>query len=252
MAAVSLLSASGLCKSFGGVAAVAGVDLELPDGEVRALIGPNGAGKTTLVGLLCGRINADAGRVRFAGEDITARAMHKRARLGIAYTFQITSIFANLTVRENVAIAAQNCRVEGDVGGGRAAKKELRLLRARTAEDALQRVGLAGMQTRRAGALSYGHQRLLETAMGLALNPRLLIFDEPTQGLADGEIDRFCEVVQDAARTVTVLLIEHNMSVVMRLARRITVLESGRVLADGTPVEIQNNAEVQAAYLGGF
>ena len=240
LATERLLSARRLSKSFGGVRAVCEVDFDLQRGEIRALIGPNGAGKTTFVSLLCGRIRANAGTVEFCGHDITALPVHRRVRRGIAYTFQITSIFPNLTVLENVAIAAQNrfradhfdARSEFDPGA------------------TLRRVGLEDAALRRAGALAYGHQRLLEAAMGLALNPRLLIFDEPTQGLSDGEIQRFCDLVVEANRSATILLIEHNMPVVMALAQRITVFDRGSVLAEGTPRDIQRNAAVQTAYLG--
>jgi len=237
VAAVTLLKARRLSKSFGGVRAVQAVDFDLREGEIRAIIGPNGAGKTTFVDLLCGRIAANQGTVEFAGCDITALAVHRRVRLGIAYTFQITSIFANLTVLENIAIAAQNRLPER--GGA-----------PFDAIETLRRVGLGGQENRRAGALAYGHQRLLEAAMGLSLNPRLLIFDEPTQGLSDGEIQGFCDLLADANRSTTILLIEHNMPVVMKLARRITVFDRGRVLAEGAPRDIQDNAAVQAAYLG--
>ena len=246
MAAVTLLSAHKLCKSFGGVAAVHKVDFDLAQNETRAIIGPNGAGKTTFVNLLCGRIKVDDGTVHFAGHDITNLPMHRRVRLGIAYTFQITSIFPNLTVLENAAIAAQN-RIHND---SESSPQIHRDAAADHAESSLQKVGLDGLQNRRAGALAYGHQRLLEVAMGLALNPRLLILDEPTQGLSDGEIERFCEVVGDAARDATVLLIEHNIAVVMALAERITVFDNGQILAHGAPQEIRENADVQAAYLG--
>ncbi len=233
---MSLLAAEGITRRFGGLTAVDGVDFVLPEGEVRAVIGPNGAGKTTFVSLLCGRIRPSAGRVLWEGRDITDLPAHRRVRLGIAYTFQITSVFANLTLADNVALAVQ--RRGGDIAAGTRA--------------ALARVGLADRAEQRAGAQSYGHQRLLEIAMGLALAPRLLILDEPTQGLAAGEIERFVALIRDisAGGATTVLLIEHNMDVVMALAERITVLEFGRVLAEGTPAEIRASRAVQAAYLG--
>ncbi|MGI9311637.1 MAG: ABC transporter ATP-binding protein [bacterium] len=238
---MTLLRARNLSKSFGGVHAVRAVDFDLEPGEIRALIGPNGAGKTTFVGMLCGRVTANAGTVEFRGRDITALPMHRRVRRGIAYTFQITSIFPNLTARENIAVAAQNRRAARAAG-----------LRDAVAAT-LRQVGLEALQHQRAGDLAYGHQRLLEAAMGLALAPRLLILDEPTQGLSDGEIERFCGLIAHANRApdgATILLIEHNLSVVMALARRITVLERGQVLAEGAPDEIRRNAAVQAAYLG--
>jgi branched-chain amino acid transport system ATP-binding protein len=233
--AASLIGTRGLTRRFDGLTAVDGVDFELPEGEIRAVIGPNGAGKTTFVGLLCGRIRPSAGRVLWEGRDITAMPAHARVRLGIAYTFQITSVFANLSLADNVALAVQ--------------RRGARDLAAET-RAALARVGLADRADRRAGEQSYGHQRLLEIAMGLALSPRLLILDEPTQGLAVGEIERFTALIREVAADTTILLIEHNMDVVMSLAERITVLEFGRVLAEGSPADIRASRAVQAAYLG--
>ncbi|HUF56443.1 MAG TPA: ABC transporter ATP-binding protein [Thermohalobaculum sp.] len=233
---MSLLSTRGLTRDFGGLRAVDHVDFDLDAGEIRALIGPNGAGKTTFVGLVCGRIRPDAGTVAFAGEDVTRLAPHARVQRGIAYTFQITSVFPGLSIHDNVALAAQRRH------GGAALAGAVR--------GPLARVGLEGMTEARAGTLAYGHQRLLELAMGLALEPRLLILDEPTQGLADAEIEEFQRLVREVAEETTILLIEHNMAVVMALAHRITVLEAGRVLAEGSPQAIRADRAVQAAYLG--
>lgn len=232
---MSLLETRGLSKRFGGLDAVMDVDLTLEEGRIRALIGPNGAGKTTLVGLLCGRIEPTSGTVSFQGRDITHLPAHARIDAGMAYTFQITSVFARLPVLENVALAARR-RFPGDV--------ETR------AKTALTRVGLDNRVDQLAGDLAYGHQRLLEVAMGLVQEPKLLIMDEPTQGLSDTEIETFKSLVRDVAREETVLLIEHNMSVVMELADQITVLNFGRILAEGSPAEIRANRDVQAAYLG--
>ena len=238
MAAVTpLLQTRALSRHFGGLKAVDQVDFTLPEGEIRALIGPNGAGKTTFVSMLCGRIPASSGQVFFQGADITRLPAHQRIRRGMAYTFQITSIFANLSVYENVELAVQRDQ------GGSATREHVRAM--------LDRVGLAGQAAHKAGDLAYGHQRLLEIAMGLGQNPRLLILDEPTQGLSDGEIDGFIALVRDVARTATVLLIEHNIPVVMALAGRITVMNMGQILAEGTPEQIHENPAVQAAYLGG-
>ena len=235
MAAMSL-QARGLTKTFGGICAVDGVDFDLVQGEIQALIGPNGAGKTTFVGLLSGRIVPDAGQILLGTQDITKLPAHSRVRLGIAYTFQITSIFPGLSVFDNVALAAQS-------RGAQPLKPAV--------IAALRRVGLAELADKTAGTLSYGHQRLLELAMGLALTPRILILDEPTQGLAAGEIDAFVALIRSLVPKMTVLLIEHNMDVVMNLADRITVLNNGQVLARGTPADIQANKAVQTAYLGG-
>lgn len=234
---MTVLATRGLTKRFAGLTAVDGVDFDLEAGEVRALIGPNGAGKTTFVSMLCGRIPPSAGTIAFEGEDVTGLPAHARIRRGMAYTFQITSIFPRLSVAENVALAA---RIRGL---GAAATQS-------AVAEALRRVGLDGRPDQDAGDLSYGHQRLLEIAMGLAQAPRLLILDEPTQGLADSEIAEFVDLVRALAAEATVLLIEHNMAVVRDLAHKVTVLDLGRVLAEGTPDEIHADRAVQAAYLG--
>lgn len=233
-----LLSTRGLTRHFSGLKAVEQVDFSLPTGEIRAIIGPNGAGKSTFVGMLCGRIAPTSGSVAFLGEDITNLAAHTRIARGMAYTFQITSIFAGLSVAENVGLAAMPHAAK--TGGD-----------AETAVSAaLEKVGLAERANQIAGDLSYGHQRLLEVAMGIAQKPRLLILDEPTQGLADSEIETFKALIKDLNKEATILLIEHNMSVVMAIADTITVLNFGEVLAEGTPEDIHANADVQAAYLG--
>ncbi len=238
-AAAHLVTTRGLSRRFGGLKAVDRVDFALPEGELRALIGPNGAGKTTFVSLLCGRLRPSGGAITFAGEDVTSLPAHERIRRGMAYTFQITSVFANLTVRENVALAVQR-----RLGRGGAA------LEGET-DAALARVGLGARAGQVARDLAYGHQRLLEIAMGLGQKPRLLILDEPTQGLSDGEIADFIALIGEVSREMTILLIEHNMDVVMALAQRITVMDAGRILAEGSPDEIRRDRAVQKAYLGG-
>ncbi len=232
---VAVMQARGLTRHFGGLRAVDNVDFDLEAGEIHALIGPNGAGKTTFVSLLSGRIEPQAGRITLAGEDITTLTAHERVKRGIAYTFQITSIYPKLSVFDNVALAAQSA------GGPDLAGR---------VHAALQRVNLAGFEAETAGNLSYGHQRLLELAMGLALRPKVLILDEPTQGLAASEIEGFANLVRSLVPQTTVLLIEHNMELVMQLAHRITVLNFGQVLASGTVDDIRANAAVQDAYLG--
>ncbi|RWA98456.1 ABC transporter ATP-binding protein [Mesorhizobium sp.] len=235
-----LLTTKGLSRNFGGLRAVDGVDFALMPGEIRAVIGPNGAGKTTFVSLVSGRIQPSSGMIVFDGADITNLPAYARVRLGIAYTFQITSVFANLTAYDNLALPVQRTLTDGRSKGAVHAG----------VMAALERTGLAGRAHMPAGQLSYGHQRLLEVAMGLALKPRLLILDEPTQGLADSEIDNFIGLVREIAKSATVLLIEHNMPVVMQLADRITVFNAGKILAEGTPEQVRANAEVQDAYLG--
>ena len=246
MAAVTLLQTSGLCKNFGGLQALRQVDFRIAGGEIRAIIGPNGAGKTTLVNVIAGRIRPSDGRVAFKGRDITRLRDWERVNRGIVYTFQVTSIYRNLSCYENVALAAQRRLMGGPID--RVSLGEQRI--AEAVEAALGRVGLAGRMDRQAGELPYGHQRLLEVAMGLTLEPELLILDEPTQGLAQQEISEFCELIRSIAKAATVLLIEHNMSVVMELAETVTVMDQGEIIAEGTPAEIERHPEVQRAYLG--
>jgi branched-chain amino acid transport system ATP-binding protein len=231
-----LLITKNLSKHFDGLRAVNDANFTLPGGEIRAVIGPNGAGKTTFVNMISGRTAPSAGSIFFDGQDITDLPAHRRVRLGIAYTFQITSVFANLSAYDNVALAVQR-----ELAGGSLDHEIM---------SALERTGLASHARTQAGNLAYGHQRLLEVAMGLALKPRLLILDEPTQGFSDGEIETFIELVREIARDATIMLIEHNMQVVMALADRITVFESGSILAEGIPSEIRKNEAVQRAYLG--
>ncbi len=232
-----LLTTTKLYRNFGGLRAVDSVDFALMPGEIRAVIGPNGAGKTTFVSMISGRIQPSSGTIVFDGADITGLPAYARVRLGIAYTFQITSVYANLTAYDNVALPVLLTR-----GNGRSVRAGVMA--------ALEQTGLADRAEMPAGQLSYGHQRLLEVAMGLALKPRLLILDEPTQGLADSEIDNFVRLVREIASNATVLLIEHNIPVVMQLAHRITVFNAGAILAEGTPEAIRENAAVRQAYLG--
>ncbi len=238
MAAVSILETRGLTKAYGGVLANSDVNFKLTKGKVTALIGPNGAGKSTFVGMVSGRTEATSGQVFFEGQEISHLPAHKRMQLGLAYTFQITSIFPGLSVHENVALAAR-----------RKLGKHPEALEAKV-QAVLTRVGIADRAEQIAGDLSYGHQRILEIAMGLAQDPHVFILDEPTQGLAESEVDDFIKLVRSLAGETTILLIEHNMKVVKETADFITVLDQGTVLAEGTPAEIHANAEVQAAYLG--
>ncbi|MEM7718423.1 MAG: ABC transporter ATP-binding protein [Pseudomonadota bacterium] len=226
-----VLETRGLTKHYAGLTAVDHVDLTVTSGEIHALIGPNGAGKSTLVGMVAGRTEPSSGEVWFEGEDVTRLPAHARIRRGMAYTFQITAIYARLSLTANLELALRD----------RSRSKAL---------AALDRVGLASRADQLAGDLAYGHQRLLEIAMGVAQAPRLLILDEPTQGLAESEVAEFNTLIKSLAGDTTILLIEHNMNVVMELAERITVLETGAVLANGTPDEIKANADVQEAYLG--
>ncbi len=236
---MNLLFAHNLSRHYGGLAAVDDVSLAVAKGEVRAIIGPNGAGKTTLVGMISGRITPSTGSIFFKEEDITRKPSWARVQRGIVYTFQITSIYRNLTCYENVALAAQRLLAKS---GERAISYAV--------AQALGRVGLVDEADRLAGVLPYGHQRLLELAMALALAPELLILDEPTQGLAPAEIAAFSELIRAVSRDTTILLIEHNLKVVLELADKITVMDRGIILAEGTPVEIEQHPAVQRAYLG--
>jgi len=249
MAAVSapLLETVGLQRAFGGLQAVRSVNFRLDRGEIRAIIGPNGAGKTTLLNLICGRLRPTAGRVLYKGQDITHLQAHARVGLGIVYTFQIVSIFRTLTVDENVALAARRLLMQGPLRHFAINPRAV----AERVEDALRRVGLQDAGPRIAGSLPYGHQRLLEVAMALASAPQLLALDEPTQGLAPDEIAGLAALIRDISQHVTILLIEHNMQVVLDLSRRITVMDNGSIMAEGTPAEIEANADVQRVYLGG-
>jgi branched-chain amino acid transport system ATP-binding protein len=241
----SLLQTVSLQKTFGGLEAVRGVDLRLDRGEIRAIIGPNGAGKTTLVSMICGRIRPTAGTVLFWGRDITAWPAHARVNLGIVYTFQLTSIYRNLPVFDNVALAAQRWLMR--YPRGRASSRP-RL--ADYVNEVLAEVGLRDAAPQPAGSLAYGHQRLLEVGMALALQPELLILDEPTQGLAPDEIAALTMLIRRISERATILLIEHNMEVVISLSHRITVMDRGRIIAEGAPAEIEANPTVQSVYLG--
>jgi len=243
---MALLETRGLGRRFGGLAAVDDVSIATRAGQIHAVIGPNGAGKTTLVGMVCGRIRPSTGRILFRGRDITRLPAWSRALAGIVYTFQVTSIYRGLPVRENVALAARR-----PLMGSPTAWLHIDpgLLETRV-ERALRTLGLDVQGDRPAGELPYGHQRLLEVAMGLALEPRLLILDEPAQGLAEHEIETFCERIREISTRATVILIEHNIDVVLRLSSHITVMDQGRVIADGDPASIEADSEVQRAYLG--
>ena len=241
-----LLHTTALSKRFGGLEAVQPVDLRLDQGEIRAIIGPNGAGKTTLVSMISGRVNPTSGQVHFIGRDITRLRAWRRVALGIVYNFQVTSIFRNLTVYENVALAVQRRLMRRTLD--RIALREATL--AARVEAALAEVGLEQVGDSQAGLLPYGHQKLLEVAMALALKPEMLILDEPTQGLAPDEITALCRLIREISRAVTILLIEHNMTVVLELATAITVMDKGAIIAEGTPNEIEADARVQEAYLG--
>ena len=242
-----VLEACGLRKTFGGIRALDGVGLSLAPGELRALIGPNGAGKTTLFNLLTGHLAPDAGTVRFHGERLDGQAPHRIWRRGIARTFQIPAVFANLSVLENVQVACVSWRRRTLSLIGRA-----RALERAGAERLLDRVGLLGQAGRRAGVLAYGDLKKLELGIALANDPEVLLLDEPTAGMAPVERRALMTLVTDIARErgLTLLFTEHDMDVVFAAAERITVLHQGRVVADGPPAAVRADAGVQRVYLG--
>ena len=242
-----VLETRGLSKAFGGVQAVAAVDLIMPRGEIRALIGPNGAGKTTLFNMLTGQLRADAGEVRFKGELLSGLSPHAVWRRGVSRTFQITATFSSLTVLENVQVALQSHRHQTYAFLSRASRLE-----AAAARALLARVGLEGEAERPAGVLAYGDLKKLELAMALANDPEVLLLDEPTAGMAPAERGALMALTERIARerSLTVLFTEHDMDVVFAVADRIMVLHQGRVIADGRPPEVRADEQVQRVYLG--
>ena len=242
-----LLQVEHLAKRFGGIIATDDVVLTVKRGELHALIGPNGAGKTTLIAQLGGQLTPDSGRIRFSGQDITALPMYARSRLGLARSFQITSLFLDLSVLDNVALA-----VQAHAGHSFRFWRDARLepdLRD-PARAALARVGLTDRADQQASALSHGEHRQIELAMALAGHPRMLLLDEPMAGLGPEESARMVEMLRALKKELTILLVEHDMEAVFALADRITVLVYGRLIATGSPADIRANAAVRDAYLG--
>jgi branched-chain amino acid transport system ATP-binding protein len=243
----ALLAIDRLTKRFGGVIASDDITLAVPAGELHAVIGPNGAGKTTLIGELTGEIAPDTGRIRFEGRDITALPVWRRSALGLARSFQITSLFSDFTTLDNVALAVQahsghSFRFWRDIRSEPALREPARA--------ALARVGLGERADALVARLSHGEHRQLEIAMALATSPRLLLLDEPMAGMGPEESARMVHTLRDLKRELTILLIEHDMEAVFALADRITVLVYGRVIASGPPAAIRADAEVRKAYLG--
>jgi branched-chain amino acid transport system ATP-binding protein len=243
----ALLRVENLVRRFGGIVATDNLSLDVTRGELHAIIGPNGAGKTTLISQLTGQLFSDSGTIRFADRDITSLPAWRRSALGLARSFQITSLLLDFTASDNVALAAQahdghSFRFWGD------ARKESHLREA--ARSALNRVGLAHRAETVVSELSHGEQRELELAVALATKPQLLLLDEPMAGLGITESARMVKLLQELRREVTIVLVEHDMDAVFALADRITVLVYGRVIASDTPAAIRGNAEVRRAYLG--
>ena len=242
-----LLAVRGLVKRFGGLVATDNVSLDIRHGEVHALIGPNGAGKTTLIAQLSGSLASDAGTLGFDTLDITALPQHERVRRGLARSYQITSIFKKFSVLDNVALAVQ-ARSGTSMSFWRPLAAEETLFEE--ARELLDRVGLGARASAIAGNLAHGEQRQLEVGLALATQPKLLLLDEPMAGMGPEESVRIIELVEKIREEVTVLLVEHDMDAVFRLADRISVLVNGRLIATGEPEAIRNNADVKKAYLG--
>lgn len=243
----ALLAVSGLSKRFGGLIASDAISLDVHAGEIHAVIGPNGAGKTTLIAQLAGELAPNAGRIAFAGTDITTLPVHARARLGVARTFQITTVLSNFTALDNVALAVQ-AQAGHSFRFWRPARTDTALR-----EPALLALAKVGLQDRAdvvAAALSHGEHRQLEIAMALATRPRLLLCDEPMAGMGPEETARMVRVLLELKADHGILLVEHDMDAVFALADRISVLVYGRVIATGAPDDIRNDPEVRRAYLG--
>jgi branched-chain amino acid transport system ATP-binding protein len=242
-----LLAVEGLSKRFGGVVATDALDLAVHDGEAHAVIGPNGAGKTTLIAQLAGEIRPSAGRIRFAGRDITPLPAHARVHIGLARSFQITSLLASFSALENVQIALRP-RLGHSFHPFRDARRDATL--NRRAAALLAEVGLAQRAAAPAAELAHGEQRQLELAMALASAPRLLLLDEPMAGVGHDEARRMLDLLLRIKRERAMLLVEHDMDAVFKIADRITVLVGGRVLASGAPEAIRHDPQVREAYLG--
>ena len=241
------LKAEGLSKEFKGFLAVNHVDLEVEDGAIHALIGPNGAGKTTCFNLLTKFMQPSAGRITYRGRDITKMSPVDIARLGMVRSFQISAVFADLSVLQNVRVAVQ--RKRGDSFDFWRSDKTLSRY-DETARGYLDEVGLLEFAQSRAGELPYGRKRALEIATTLALEPDMLLLDEPMAGMAQADVERISALIRRIAKDRTILMVEHNLSVVSELCDRITVLARGEVLAEGTYAEVSANPEVIEAYIG--
>ena len=247
----TIIETQNLTKYFGALAAVDDVSIKIEAGTLHAIIGPNGAGKTTFFNLLSGNLKPTSGKVFYKGVDLTGKPIHRMIHLGMGRSFQITNIFPNLTVHENIRLASQamedkNFRFLMDTA-------KMDRCEERTAE-VVEKVGLKSQTLLPARMLSHGDQRKLELGMILAPDPELLLLDEPTAGMATDQVPELITLIQEVQQsgTKTVILVEHNMNVVMSVSDKITVMHQGKVLAEGTPAEIATNHEVQTAYLGGL
>jgi branched-chain amino acid transport system ATP-binding protein len=247
MSAPLALETRGLCKSFGALAVARDIDFRLPAGARHALIGPNGAGKTTFINLVTGRLKPSAGTILLAGADVTALSPEKRVKRGLGRTFQINALFDGLSVVENVLLAvSERHGAAGDMLRFAGSRRDL----IDEAEALLERLGLADHAARPVRELPYGQQRLVEIAIALGLDPTVLLLDEPAAGVPSAESGLILDIVENLGRDIAVLIIEHDMELVFRLAERITVLVQGAVLVEGTPEEIAADPRVRAVYLG--
>jgi branched-chain amino acid transport system ATP-binding protein len=241
-----ILKTTGVGKRFGGFTALKDITAEFRTGAITSIIGPNGAGKSTYFNLLSGAFPPSSGRVEFKGKDVTGLPQHAFAHMGIAKSFQITTVFPQLSTHENIRVAAQALVTRFDIWRPRAGLKEL----AEKADHLLERVGLAELRHRAAGTLAHGQQRALEIGMALAADPRLLLLDEPTAGMSPEETRTMMDLIVRLAGERTVILVEHKMKLVMGISDRLLVLHHGELLAEGTPDDIRRNETVKRVYLG--
>jgi branched-chain amino acid transport system ATP-binding protein len=246
MTGVPLLEANGVSKNFGGLSALDGVNLTLESGKLHAIIGPNGAGKTTFFNVITGTLPVSAGRIKFLGDDITDKAVHQISHRGLARTLQIKSVFGNMTVRENLWIAAQSR--DGVFSVFKNWKKCNRA--TEKAEAICDQLGLTSLADQVAANLSYGDVALLEIGLALATDPKLLLLDEPICGMGPAETEQTVAKIQEISEHIDIIIIEHDIEVVFKIADRITVMANGAVLAQGGPKEISENIAVRTAYLG--
>ena len=243
----NILSITGIVKRFGGFTAVDNVTLQVKEQGIHSFIGPNGAGKSTFFDCITGVLIPDEGRVTFDGKDVTRWSVHKRVHAGMARTFQITSLFLELSTRENVALAVRS-RAGMNYNIRRSASSLADV--SQKAELILADVGLTHEADQLAGQLSHGDQRALEVAVALALEPRILFMDEPTAGMGREDVGHLCGVLENLGKRMAILLVEHDTQMVLRLSERVTVLAEGKVIVDGSPDEISESPEVEAIYLG--
>jgi branched-chain amino acid transport system ATP-binding protein len=246
---VEIIKTKSLTKKFGGLVAVNNVDLTIEENRLTSIIGPNGAGKTTFFNLLTGLMQPDGGKIYYKGEDITGSPPHKIVKEGIARSFQLLNIFNELSLFENIRIA-----VQAEKGHGLEMLSFINSLNEvnERSLEIIKTIGLEGKENITAKNLSYGDRRILEIGIALASNPRLLLLDEPTSGLASRETGKMADFIQNLAKDLTIVVIEHDMSIVLSISDHIAVLHQGKVIAEGTPDQIKQNDEVQEAYLGGL